>query len=134
MNTEERIKNLEDKIQENFDIFNNKLVLYNNKINEIVEHDGVVKTTNSESKINFKNILNLNSNMSIIIVIVIIAIVGYILYKTKPDFVCNVVTNKDTFFNEKHISNFKLLLYTVCITILIIIAIYLSMYVYKMKK
>jgi len=130
MNTEEKIKILEDKIQENYDIFNNKLSLYNNKMNELIEYDGVIKTTKS----NFKNFFNLNSSISVSIIVIITVIVGFILYKIKPEFVCIVVNNKDTFFNEKQLSIFKLILYTICITILIIIIIYFSMYVYKMKN
>ena len=103
-------------------------------MSEIIEHDGVVKTAKGESKISFKNLFNLNSSMSISITVIITVIVGFILYKTKPDFVCNIVNNKDTFFNEKQLSIFKLILYTIFITILIIIAIYFSMYVYKMKN
>ena len=132
MNIDDRFEYLENKIQSNFDTFNEKLYAYNNKMNDIMVIDGILPSK-KESNINSTSILKFSQTSSIIIFGVLFVVVCYILKSSNPAFICDKVLNTNTHFIENKISFFKLILYSFTITIGIIIVLCISYYIYKMK-
>jgi len=132
MDTDEKIKLLECKIQENFEIFNQKLNVYNEKINNIISVDG--KTTKKFSFLSLDSILKFNSPINLIACFFIFGVVGFILYIGKPGFICDKVIDQHTHFYEVKVSFTKLLMYTFVISLSVIIAIILSLFIYRMKS
>ena len=134
MNIDDRFAYLENKIQSNFDIFNDKLYAYNNKMNDIMIVDGISSIKKeSNFNLNSTSILKFGQNGSIAIFGILFAFVCYILNSSKPAFVCNKILNTDTHFIENKVSFFKLILYSFTISIGIIIVLSISYYIYKMK-
>ena len=132
MNIDDRFAYLENKIQSNFDIFNEKLYAYNNKMNDIMIVDGT-SSFKREPNFNPTSILKFGQTGSLVIFGVLFAFVCYILNSSKPAFICNKVLNTNTHFIENNISFFKLILYSFTISIGIIIVLAISYYIYKMK-
>ena len=134
MDTDEKIKLLENRMQENFEIFNQKLNTYNEKINDIVVvSDGKIGKNQSSSFFNFDSIYKLQSKTNIVIFAIFTLIVFFILYKTKPSFVCDKFVDPISHFYEARISVYKLILYTVSISICTLIVGILSLFIYKMR-
>lgn len=129
MDTDEKIKLLENKVYENFEIFNHKLNMYNKKVNNILILDGKTNKNGSTFNLNFK----ITSLTNIIITSILFCVVGFVLYNYKLNFIYDKSINLNTHFYEKKISFLKLILYTIFITISIIILGILSFIIYRMK-
>ena len=134
MNIDDRFAYLENKIQNNFDIFNEKLYTYNNKINDIMVLDGISSVKKGAvSSFDYNSILKFGQTRNIVIFFTLFVLVCYILNSSKPAFICNKVLNDKTHFIENQMSVFKLALYSFTISIGIIIVLVISYYIYKMK-
>lgn len=124
MDKEEQIKRLEFKIQDKLDGLSHRLDIYKSKIKGI---DGA-----SSNHGRFK-IPEINSKF-LIKCIGLFIVVFIILLVSKPSFIQEQITNKDTYLNEYRLSIPKLLLYTCVISLGIIVLISLGYYLYSMRS
>jgi hypothetical protein len=127
MNTEQEIKQLEEKIISNISNLNNKLDNYSKKINHVIV-DGK-KQYNSSLKISsifsFKNIG--------IIFAIIYAICYFALQTLKPGYVTDKIKNPGTHFIENNISTSKIILFSFAWSLGIVIVLFFSYYIYSLK-
>ena len=125
MNTEEHIKQLENKMQDNIEILSDKIDNYNKKLKEF-NNDDIVRVKKTKFVLNYK--LNLPLFVLLYIFIYII------LSKIQPDFVVDKIKNEKTFFITKSLSIFKLIIFTFAITLCVLILLYFSYYIYNLKE
>ena len=125
MNTEEHIKQLENKMQDNIEILSDKIDNYNKKLKEF-NNDDIVRVKKTKFVLNYKLILPLFVLLYIFIYI--------ILSKIQPDFVVDKIKNEKTFFITKSLSIFKLIIFTFAITLCVLILLYFSYYIYNLKE
>ena len=123
MNAEEHIKQLENKMQNNIDILSEKIDIYNKKLKEF-NIDG---NTQTKKKFSF------NSKFILPVFILLYISIYIILSKLQPDFVCDIMKNEKTFFINKNLSIFKLIIFTLAISLCVIILFYFSYYIYNLK-
>lgn len=105
------------------DDLHTKLLQFNNKLDGIIDTN-TIKETNKAVKINY---------IYLVILGVIFALTSFILKSVKPRFVCNEKLNVDTHFNEYKLSIFKLILYSLCISMGIFSLGLLSLFIYKRR-
>jgi len=107
---------------------NNKVQLYNKRVNELISNN-TKKDVNSSKPFKFN--FNIKSNIIIgISFFAILITVFYILKLIKPEFICNKILNEKTHFYEYNISIFSHILFTICISIGISLLIYFCYFIY----
>lgn len=126
MSTEDRIKNLEFRMQDKIDSLNQKLDLYTKKVNDIV----VAEEPKVQDVLKLTGVTDITKE-KIIGVCVIFILTMYLLHYYKPDFITYSVKNEKTFFKERIISYPLLVLYSACISVVIILSILIIYIVYK---
>lgn len=107
----DKTRDYELVVQEQFDSLNAKLSRYNSKINNLVV-DGKSKTITSRTS--FFKIININ--YVLIGILVLLLVVYFVLQFIQPDFVMTGKLNENTHFIEKKLSVFKLVVFTILIT------------------
>jgi len=126
MNNGNKTIDYESVVQEKFDSLNAKLNKYNKKINSLVI-DGKEKKVSTN--VSFFKIINLN--YLLIGILVLLLFVFFTLQFTKPDFIMSSKLNEDTHFIEKELSTFKLVVFTILITVGISLVSVGGYYFYK---
>jgi hypothetical protein len=122
----DKTRDYESVVQEQFDSLNAKLSRYNSKINNLVV-DGKTKTITTRTS--FFKIININ--YLIIGILVLLLVVFFVLQFVKPDFVMTSELNENTHFIEKELSVFKLVVFTILITVCISALGIGGFYIYK---
>lgn len=132
---DKKLEQLESKVQTSFDNLNSKLDLYNQKLNEVIPIINNINVMDKKSGNGFKIDINLkNTKLIIPVFIIFFLIIFGILYKIKPKFICNIILNEKTHFNEQKLSIFKLILYSFAISAIIVFCIIFGFFIIKMKK
>ena len=120
MESENTLKNLENKVQERLENLNDKLDDFSQKYNEISLE------TKNKTKRNKK--MNFNSLSFISVCVFVLTFITYnILNNTEPELIKE--KNKKTLENE--VSSLKLFTYSFAIGVILTIFLYFGYYIYK---
>lgn len=118
-----------EKIKSDLD---NKLDLYNKKINSIIEVPSIIKNNKSEKRTLTSKITAIKIDYKFIIVFVAVSIIVYFLLSwISPEYIKRKKLNKDTYFNEYVICNYKLIGYSLVYSIVITAILILGVYIYN---